>query len=73
MGFRVFKFQQNQKLLSIEKEKNQLNLLTAVFFQLFNFKMKIFPILGHLCIVSDLELDKFSFEVKQVKDKAVME
>ena len=34
---------------------------TAVFFELFNFKMKIFPILGHLCIVSDRELKRFSF------------
>ena len=34
---------------------------TAVFFQLFNFKMKFFPILGHLYIVSDRELEKASF------------
>ena len=34
---------------------------TAVFFLLFNFKMKIFPIFGHLCIVSDQELEIFSF------------
>ena len=33
----------------------------AEFFQLFNFKMKIFQILGHLCIVSDREFEKFSF------------
>ena len=34
---------------------------TAEFFQLFNFKMKIFQILGHLQYISDQEFEKFSF------------
>ena len=34
---------------------------TAVFFKVFNFKMKIFQILGHLCIVGDHEFENFSF------------
>ena len=29
--------------------------------------MKIFQILGHLCIVSDREFEKFHFEVKVLK------
>ena len=34
---------------------------TAVFFKLFNFKMKTFAIFGNLCIVSDQKLERFSF------------
>ena len=30
---------------------------TAAFFQLFNFKMKIFPILGHLCVVNEWKFE----------------
>ena len=37
------------------------NAFTAVFFWLFNFKMKIFPIFGHLCFASDRKLEIFSF------------
>ena len=43
-------------------EKHEIMNLTdtAVFFQLFNFKMKIFQILGHLQYISDQEFEKFS-------------
>ena len=40
---------------------------TAVFFQLFNFKMKTFPIFGHLQYISDRNWEKFYFEIKQLK------
>ena len=35
--------------------------LTAVFFLLFNFKMKFFQIFGHLQYISDQELEKYPF------------
>ena len=35
--------------------------ITAVMFYLFNFKMKIFPILGHFQHISDQKLEIFSF------------
>ena len=34
---------------------------TAVFFELFNFEMKIFQIFGLLQYISDQEFEKFSF------------
>ena len=48
--------------------KPQLTKITAAFFQLFNFKMKIFPILGHLQYKSDQEYKKFSFWSEIVKE-----
>ena len=40
---------------------SQISVLLLYFFQQFNFKIEIFPMFGHLCILSDQELEKFSF------------
>ena len=43
---------------ALEKMSLAERTFTAVFFELFNFKMKSFQILGHLCIVGDQKFER---------------